>query len=109
MRTREEVDQIVLNSIQKQAEIYHQPKLNDKLQNDIGFDSLDYTEMLFILEEELGRSLPLLERKLVSVKTVQDVLDIVHIDMGFEAPRPEAKSKWFLFKSIFNGKEKENG
>lgn len=50
-------------------------KLESKIQQDLGADSLDIVELLMLLEEEFGVEVG--EEEAVNIKTVEDVVKII--------------------------------
>ena len=50
-------------------------QLNAKLIEDLGADSLDMVEMLMLVEEEFGLSIP--DEDAMNLKTVGDIIDYI--------------------------------
>ncbi len=50
-------------------------QLNAKLIEDLGADSLDMVEMLMLVEEEFGLSIP--DEDALNLKTVGDIIDYI--------------------------------
>ena len=47
-----------------------------RLVNDLDLDSIDWIDMAVALEVQLGRELK--EQELTSIRTIQDVVDVIH-------------------------------
>ncbi len=109
MLTKEKVTEIALETFDEYVGKKIKPEQN--LYLDLGLDSLDYVELVLNLEERLAASLRTMDLNANKAKTVQDVLNFIYIDMGFEKQQEKpitiSKKQFLPFFNIQKGKEND--
>ena len=72
MATTEKVKSLIANQLNKSVDEIAEDK---DIKVDLGADSLDIVEMLMVLEDEFGVTVP--DEEAVNIKTVGDVIKLI--------------------------------